>query len=114
MYDGHPVLERKVQQRVGHSFSYQSSVIGFSLHNDTQGDDGLKTLQFRSGLDEEGNLKRTRSPDEDDLSARLESVEFRVGTVHEGLDKFLIEFAGDNRIRGRRLAYGSKSLWKGF
>ena len=102
MYDGHLVLERKVQQRAGHSISDQSSVIGFSLQNDTQGNDGLKTVQLGSGLNEEWNLKRTRSPDEDDLSARLESVEFGVGIVHEGLDKFLIEFAGDNRIRGLR------------
>lgn len=104
MYNGHLVFERKVEQRPCHSFRDQSCVVGFSLQNDTQCNDGLKTVQLRSGLNEERNLKRTRRPNENDWSARLQGVEFLVSIVYEGLDKFLIEFAGDNRIGGLRVA----------
>lgn len=79
-------------------------MLGFTLQDDSQGKDGLKTVQFRRGLDKKGDLKGARRPDKDDIRSRFKCVEFRVGIVHEGLDKFLIEFAGDDRIRGRRVA----------
>ena len=98
VYDGHLVFERKIHERACHRLGDQAGMPGFTLQDDSQGKDGLKTVQFRRGLDKKGDLKGARRPEKDDIRSRLKCVEFRVGIVHEGLDKFLIEFAGDDRI----------------
>jgi len=89
-------------------------VIGFPFQNDTQGDDGLKASQLSCGLNEKRDFKRARRPDENDIRPWFQGAQLAVGIVHEGLDKLLIELAGDNRIRGRGVAYRAKSRRKGF
>ena len=108
------VFEREVQKGSRHSLGYQSGMIGFPLQNHTQGDDGLKTAKFSRGLNEKRDFKRAGRPDENDIRPRFQSAQLAVGIVHEGLDKFLVELAGDNRIRGRGVAYRAKSRRKGF
>ena len=108
------VFEREVQKGARHGLGYQSRVIGFPLQNHTQGNDGLETAKFGCGLNEKRDFKRAGRPDENDIRPRFQGAQLAVGIVHEGLDKFLVELAGDNRIRGRRLARWAKSRRKGF
>jgi len=108
------VFERDVQKGSRHSLCYQSGMIGFPFQNDTQGDDGLKTAKFSRGLNEKRDFKRAGRPDENDIRPWFQGAQLAVGIVHEGLDKLLIELAGDNRIRGRGVACRAKSRRKGF
>ena len=49
-------------------------MLGFTLQNDSQGDDSLKTVQLRSSLNEKRNFKGARCPDKDDIRTRFQTA----------------------------------------